>query len=227
MKGLHIRFEGLSASYPYPFLRTGTVLTLPVPPYSSILGMMSACAGRDILPNGFWLGYEFKSGERRTVDLETTHRMKTDKKGRLRQNPELGIGKREFHIFPSLDLYVSDRNLRAFFDIPVATPRFGRSQDLAWITQVAEIDLEPISEGVPCGTLLPYPDSPIGQVLPPLVDFYRNDVAGQLRVPGRISRYATLPQQNPVAVRETDKLKLFQPSNAVRQHQAIVMSNFE
>ena len=175
MKALHVRFDGLSASYPYPFLRTGTVLTLPVPPYSSILGMMSACAGYDIVPENMWLGYEFFSGERRTIDIETTHRLKTDKKGQLRKNPELGIGKREFHVFPRLDIYLNRVELRTIFENPIATPRFGRSQDIAWVTAINEIDLNPLNEGVPRGTLLPYPDSPIGHVLPPLVDYYCND----------------------------------------------------
>src|SRR5271157_699094 len=117
MRGLHVRFEGLTASYPYPFLRSGTALTMPLPPYSSIFGMMSACAGRDIHPDGkLKIGFEFVSDSRDTIDLEKTDRLKTDPKGRLRHNPEQGIVKRQFHVNPRLDLYITDINLKVIFD---------------------------------------------------------------------------------------------------------------
>src|SRR6266498_2977837 len=109
MIGLHVVFEGLTASYPYPFLRSGTTLTMPLPPFSSIFGMLSACAGRDIRPDGkLRIGYEFASSSRETIDIEKTNRLKTDPKGRLKQNPESGIAKRQFHVYPRLDLYVTD-----------------------------------------------------------------------------------------------------------------------
>lgn len=227
MKSLRIRIEGFTASYPYPFLHSGTMLTLPVPPYSSIFGMMSACAGRDIIPSGFWLGYEFTSLEKRTIDLETTQRLKTDKSGRLYQNPERGISKREFHVFPCMDLYVSEMNLLPIFEFPVTPPHFGRSQDVAWIAKVEEVTIEPVQAGIPEGTLLPYPDLPMGHILPPLVDFYRNDVEGELRVPGRISRYTCLPRNNILQVNASNRLRLFKAAGSQNPFHVVVMTNFE
>src|SRR5581483_5408124 len=195
MKGLRVRFEGLTASYPYPFLRSGTALSMPLPPYSSIFGMLSACAGYDIRPDGhLMIGFEFTSGERQTLDLERTDRLKTDpKSGRLRQNHEQGIVKREFLIDPRLDVYVNNVQLKPIFEQQIATPRFGRSQDLAWIQNVVEIELESVAAGSVHSTLVPYRGQPLGQVLPPLVDYYINDVARQTRIPGKISRYVALP----------------------------------
>lgn len=231
MKGLRVRFEGLTASYPYPFLRSGTALSMPLPPYSSIFGMLSACAGRDIRPDGqLKIGYEFTCGERSTIDLERTDRLKTDPKGRLRRNPEQGIAKREFLIEPRLDVYVSDIQLKPIFERPIATPRFGRSQDLAWIVRVAEIELEPMSTGSVRATLVPYQGQPLGQVLPPLVDFYINDVERQTRIPGRISRYVALPNLKMSAgfpFHSTSQIQLYHPNDSEIAEHAIVLMDFQ
>lgn len=232
MKGLRVRFEGLTASYPYPFLRSGTALSMPLPPYSSIFGMLSACAGRDIRPDGHLLiGFEFISGERPTLDLERTDRLKTDPKtGRLRQNPEQGIAKREFLIDPHLDVYMNDVQLEPIFERPITTPRFGRSQDLAWIKSVQEIELEPVSGGSLHATLVPYQGQPIGQVLPPLVDYYINDIERQTRVPGKISRYVALPNLKGMAgfpFRAASQLQLYHPSDSTIAEHAIVLMDFQ
>lgn len=233
MKGLHVCFEGLTASYPYPFLRSGIALSMPSPPYSSIFGMLSACAGRDVRPDdGLRVGFEFTGGEQRTIDLEKTDRLQTDLKGRLRRNPEQGIAKREFHVYPRLDVYLDDANLKTIFLSPVATPRFGRSQDLAWITSISEIELEPVSKGVVRATLAPFGESLIGQVLPPLVDYYVNDVEKQSRVPGRISRYLYIPSLAPLRLQgfellSTPQMQLYHPSDSAFNEHAVILMDFQ
>lgn len=231
MKGLHVRFEGLTASYPYPFLRSGTALTMPLPPYSSIFGMLSACAGRDVRPDGnLQIGFEFTSASRETVDLEKTDRLKTDPKGRLRRNPERGIAKRQFHAYPRLDLYLNDAGLKTIFDSPVTPPRFGRSQDLAWIVSITEINLERVERGQVRSTLVPYSGLPLGQVLPPLVDYYINDLERHTRLPGRISRYAALPAPNLMTgfpMSFTRQTPLYRPSDSPFDEHAVILMDFQ
>jgi len=231
MKGLHVRFEGLTASYPYPFLRSGTALTMPLPPYSSIFGMLSACAGCDIRPNGkLQVGFEFISSSRETIDLEKTDRLKTDTKGRLRRNPEQGIVKRQFHVHPKLDLYVTDVNLKAILDLPATPPRFGRSQDLAWIVSIAEITLERVEHGQVRSTLVPYSGVPLGQVLPPLVDYYINDAEWRTRIPARISRYVALPTPRLLVgfpLSATCQMPLYHPSDSLSDAHAVVLLDFQ
>jgi len=230
MKGLRVRFGGLTASYPYPFLRSGTALSMPLPPYSSIFGMLSACAGRDIRPDGkLKIGFEFTCGERSTIDLERTDRLKTDPKtGRLRRNPEQGIAKREFLLNPCLDVYISDVQLKSIFEEPIATPRFGRSQDLAWIVHVTEVELEPVSAGSVSSTLVPYQGQPLGQVLPPLVDYYINDVEQQTRIPGRISRYVALPKMAMrFPIHSTPQIQLYHPTDSDLAEYAVVLMDFQ
>ena len=231
MIGLHVVFEGLTASYPYPFLRSGTALTMPLPPFSSIFGMLSACSGRDVRPDGkFRIGFEFTSSSRETIDLEKTNRLKTDLKGRLKQNPESGIAKRQFHVHPKLDLYVTDVNLRTAFESPVTSPRFGRSQDLAWVVTVTEITLDKVEYGEVRSTLIPYVDAPIGLVLPPLVDFYINDMERRTRMPARISRYVALPATQPIVgfpLVSSPKLPLYHPSDSLHDDHAAVLLDFQ
>jgi CRISPR-associated Cas5-like protein len=227
MKGLHVRFEGFTATYPYPFLRSGTALTLPVPPYSNILGMLGACAGHDMIPNDLWLGYEFQCGAFTSIDLERTERLQTDKKGRLRANPEHGVMRRQFHVFPSLDVYLSDLTLMPSLHNPITPPRFGRSQDLAWITVAREIDLTEVPHAAVRGTLAPYPETGIGQVLPPLADFYLNNHAGFTRTAGRISRYVAIPSgEYYMELTANGRLQLFHPSDSEKEEYGVVMTHF-
>jgi CRISPR-associated protein Cas5t len=234
MKGLHIHFEGFTASYPYPFLRSGTAITLPLPPFSSIFGMLSACAGRDIDPSEVGrVGYEFRSvGPYKGMDLERTDRLKTDPRGRLRLNPEKGIAKREFHISPKLDMYLTNVALQPIFENPVAVPRFGRSQDIAWITSITEIDFDVLKEGVIRATLAPSPSFMFGQPLPPLVDYYLNDVQQRTRVPGRISRYVAIPDVEALGregflVQSTEQIRLYHPSDSNYPEHAVILWNIQ
>lgn len=190
MEALHVQIEAFSASYSYPFLKSGTQLTLPAPPFSSILGNVSACSGRQVGPEETLIGFEFDSNGR-SIDLERTRRLQTDKKhGRLTENPERGIAKREFHVRPRLDIYLSEIRFQDAFENPVATPCLGRSQDLGWINFVRRIHLTAVDAGKLRPTLVKFPNMQVGGlILPPLVDFYLNSRNGFVREAGRVSRY--------------------------------------
>ena len=199
MKALHVRLEALTATYPYPFLRSGTQITLPAPPFSSMLGNISACAGRPVLPP-LRIGFEFRSVSWENLDLERTHRLgMSTQTGRLSANPERGIVTRQFHSRPQLDLYLTDLSLRHAFDFPVAAPCLGRSQDLAWVALVREIELEACPGGELGPTSVPFPNFQVGgRILPPLADYYRNDELGHTRQIGRLSRYQFIQEGAPV-----------------------------
>ncbi|MGH2507144.1 MAG: CRISPR-associated protein Cas5 [Ktedonobacteraceae bacterium] len=219
---LHIQIEGLTASYSYPFLKSGTQLTLPAPPFSSILGNLSACAGRQIGPDETLIGFEFRSTGK-SIDLERTRRLQTDKKyGRLSENPERGIAKREFHVHPRLDLYLTALDLENNFNEPAAAPCLGRSQDLGWINFVKKVDLSPLDSGELGPTLVRFPNTQIGGlILPPLADFYINDRTGFVREAGRYTRYQFVRQGS--AVRSTKTFSLYHPSDSESINHAVVL----
>lgn len=213
MKALHVRLQALSAAYPYPFLKSGTLLTLPAPPLSSVLGNLSACAGRPVGPGETLIGLEFESTSK-AFDLERTKRLRVDSKtGRLMYNPEQGLAMRQFHVNPCLDLYLTQTDFETCFYSPVAAPCLGRSQDLAWVCFVRGIELEPAEQGVLGATLVPFPNAQTGgQILPPLADYFLNDHLGRVRRIGRLSRYQFVPKG--AHVRATADFPLFHPSDA-------------
>lgn len=222
MDALHIQIEALSASYSYPFLKSGTQLTLPGPPFSSILGNLSACAGRAVAPGETLIAYEFESAGR-TLDLERTRRLQTDKRfGRLSDNPERGIAKREFHVRPKLDLYLTQIAFERAFYEPAAAPCLGRSQDLGWINFVRRIELSPIESGRLGSTVVRFPNATVGGlILPPLVDYYMNDKVGFVREAGRYSRYQFVRRGS--SIRRTSECALYHPSDSTDDDHAIVL----
>ncbi|MEW6088591.1 MAG: CRISPR-associated protein Cas5 [bacterium] len=194
MKGLHVRFEGFSAFFRLPFIVTGTQLSSPVPPYSTLLGLISCCAGRDIGPSDTRIGYEYKI-RGTTLELERTDRLKMDNKGRLKLNSKgQGISYREIHIAPILDLYLTNPNLKVIFERPVGTPCLGRSQDIVWIKLIEEIDLEGKKEGMVGATLLPFPQKDFGGRIIRLSDYFNNSKYGVLRKLEKLGIYQAVPQ---------------------------------
>jgi CRISPR-associated protein Cas5t len=222
MQALHVRLEAFSAAYPYPFLRSGTQLTLPAPPFSSVLGNISACAGRVVGPAETLVGMEFETRGLGT-DLERTRRLQTDKKyGRLSNNPERGVAKRQFHVSPCLDLYLTNLSLEPAFHSPVATPCFGRSQDIAWVCAVNRIELTPAEAGHLGSTLVKFPNPQVGGlILPPLADYYINDDLGHIRQAGRYSRYQYVRKGTRVLA--TTDLLLFHPSDSTSDDHVITL----
>ncbi|MBV9224821.1 MAG: hypothetical protein JOY85_12370 [Acidobacteriaceae bacterium] len=213
MDALHVQLQALSASYSYPFLKSGTQLTLPAPPFSSVLGNLSACSGRQVGPEEALIAMEFHS-HGRAIDLERTRRLQTEKKfGRLSENPERGIAKREFHVCPQLDLYLTEVSFEKSFLEPVAVPCLGRSQDIAWICFVRRVELKPATQGKLGSTLLRFPNTQVGGlILPPLVDFYLNQQLGHVRQAGRYSRYQYVP--GGAEVKSATDCALYRPSDS-------------
>jgi len=61
---LHVKMEGFTAFFKHPLTITGTQISLPCPPYSTLLGMLSAIAGRVVLPSETRIGFEFHCSSR-------------------------------------------------------------------------------------------------------------------------------------------------------------------
>jgi hypothetical protein len=165
---------------------------------------------------------EFESNGR-AIDLERTQRLQTDKKyGRLSKNPERGIAKREFHVRPCLDLYLTELKFEQAFLHPKATPCLGRSQDLAWIKFVRRIDLIPAEEGQLGSTLVRFPNPQVGgMILPPLADFYVNDRIGFIREAGRYSRYQYV--RRGATARSSEGFELYHPTDSGETEHVIIL----
>ena len=186
-------------------------MSTPVPPYSTILGLISACAGRIIRPKDTRVGFEFSSvGADR--ELERTNRLQY-KGGVLAPHREgQSIMFRQVHFFPTLDLFVTNLDLREAFESPVSTPCLGRSQDVAWINSVQEIELSTVPEGNIGATLLPRP-YPIRGLILRLPEWMENDRLGYVRKKGPFGFY-TAGAPNDFSRAHVKGPNLFHPSDS-------------
>ena len=210
---LHVRLEGLTSSFRHLLTISGTQVSTPVPSYSNLLGMISACAGRIVKPAETRIGFEFHC---RSHDLELERKDRLAIKGNKLQpfrekrapkdyrlhikiGPEgfsgfleeihQGIGSREVYWYPKLDLYVTNLDLKSAFENPATTPSFGRSQDIAWIVFVRRVELHPVKEGDLGPTLIPKAQIGVPVLIVRSPEWIDNSKMGHVRVPGPFGIY--------------------------------------
>jgi len=158
LDAVRITLSAYTASFRVPGF-IGHQLTLPVPPLSTIYGLLSAAAGRWVEPHEVaWLAYccDYVS---KAFDLEViiqVERKGIEKPPYVRSPPETrNVLQREFLFMPRLTLYLPSEWEKAF-----RTPRYvlllGRTQDVAYVESIVRTSLEPVEEGEVSGVLLPF-----------------------------------------------------------------------
>lgn len=133
--------------------------TLPLPPLSTVYGLLAAAVGRDVDPSRVWLGYRFRS-EAKARDLEKI--ILFSEKGATWDAKTGQVGsmpiQREFLLNPILWLYMPPlEELWQAFRYPRFPLVLGRSQDVAYVEKMERVTLEPATEGEAEGILLPFP----------------------------------------------------------------------
>lgn len=217
MKLLHVKIKAWTATFRLPLLYSGTGITSPLPPYSTLLGLIGSVTGREIKPEETKIGFVFKSAGT-AIDLETTHRLLVDNKGRLKQQKDTGIAKRQFHIKPELDMYLDNLSFRKYFEFPANTVCLGRSQDVAWIQAVEEVEAEPVREGMVKGTLVPFPEPNAAGLILVLPDFFENSDCGYTREIGKLRKYQAIKYEVPVTIQRSGLFKLQSAHESVYLH---------
>ena len=158
MKVIRIHITGWVSSFRNPLFISGFQPTLPLPPLSTIYGMLTAAKGEWVTPHDAAIGFVFKSNGK-AVDLETVYQFS----GKL--DAKSNINRREFLVQPELYLYTPEIWLKDAFERPRYTLLMGRSSDLATVKSIKEIQLQNVSETTYQDTLLPFPDAQLyGQV---------------------------------------------------------------
>ena len=203
--------EGFTAFFKHPLTITGTQISLPCPPYSTLLGMLSAISGRVVSPSETRIGFEFHCSSR-DLEIEKTDRLALNK-GTLSPHREgQGILRRYIYFNPKLDLYITNLDLEEAFHSPASTPSLGRSQDIAWITNVEKVRLTGTSSGNIGPTLIPSIEMTIPSLLVRSPEWFDNDVEGRTRIAGPFGFYQailpTIHERYPVTIRN-----LYHPSN--------------
>lgn len=158
IKAIRVVLTAYTASFRVPPF-VGHQLTLPVPPLSTIFGLISAAAGRWVMPDEVeWLAYRC-TYEGKFTDVETIvqiERKKPYEVARPKAFPEtINIVQRESLVMPCLTLYLPPEWESAFRQ-PRYTLLLGRTQDIAGTMSISLVELLPVKSGTVGGVLLPF-----------------------------------------------------------------------
>lgn len=144
-----IKITGWTASFRYPIFVYGYQPTLPVPPYSTIYGLISAACGKRVTPAEVNVKYVFKSYGK-GVDLETIYEWMA---GKISKS---NVVKREFLFYPELYLYINKKEIADCFRKPYYPLLLGRSTELAFAEEVKKVNLVPSEDFMIGGIILPF-----------------------------------------------------------------------
>jgi CRISPR-associated protein Cas5t len=151
MNVYRITLTSWTASFRYPNLLSGYQPTLPVPPLSTIYGLISAAMGKYYWKDSVKIGYYFKYTSL-CVDLETIYQTGSSLTG-IRSN----VIKREFMVDNKLYLYTTEDEIAAAFRKPYFQLLIGRSGDLATVIDLKKIDCKELNElNHVKGTIVPF-----------------------------------------------------------------------
>jgi len=173
MKGYRITLSSWTASFRYPNLISGYQPSLVVPPLSTIYGLISAAAGKYVSARDLALGYVFKF-EHQAIELETIYQF-NKKSSPL--TTKSNIIRRQILFDNTLWIYGDTPTLAEIFRQPHFQMLLGRSNDLAMVESIQEIDLEPLHEltGLK-GTLIPMGTIPMAAPIQALPISFTEDI---------------------------------------------------
>jgi CRISPR-associated protein Cas5t len=153
LDAIRITLTAYTASFRVPSL-VGHQLTLTVPPLSTVYGLLSATAGRWVLPESVaWLAYRC-AYESKATDLEA---IQTVERSQPQQTPRFvqrDVIVREFLSMPRLTLYLPP-DWETHFCRPRYALLLGRTQDVATVETITRTTLESLDLGEMSGVLLP------------------------------------------------------------------------
>ncbi|MCX7884912.1 MAG: type I-B CRISPR-associated protein Cas5b [Caloramator sp.] len=155
MKVVRVHLKGYTASFRYPIFISGFQPTLPVPPLSTIYGILSSAKGEIVTPEDTKVGYIFQSSSK-FIDLESIYEL--DEKNIAKTN----VCKREVLFEPEIYIYIEDINFKDYFKTPYYQLLLGRSQDIAMVDEIKEIELKKADKmALFGGTTVPFPKNNI------------------------------------------------------------------
>ncbi|HDH86762.1 MAG: type I-B CRISPR-associated protein Cas5 [Deltaproteobacteria bacterium] len=173
MKAYRIHLTSWTASFRYPNLISGYQPSLVVPPLATIYGLISAAAGDYISAKEVSVGYVYSFGCQ-TVELETIYQF-SSKSSRLITKPN--VMRRQILFDNSLWLYLSNSRVADFFYKPYFQLLLGRSNDLASVQSIEQIDIQPLAELTKLrGTSVPVGNIPLAAPIQALPVSFTNEI---------------------------------------------------
>lgn len=155
MEAVKVELEGPVASFRYPHFLIGRQPTYPMPPPSTIYGLVSAALGFFPDPHALRFAYRFECARQRVNDIETIWFVQPSTATRgaaLEKNLEAqsNVLPREWLVHPRLTLYVVGHELEELyraFRSPCYLLTLGRSQELVSVRRVLRVALQPARKG--------------------------------------------------------------------------------
>ena len=151
MKVYRIHLSSWTSSFRFPNMISGFQPTLPVPPLSTLHGLISAAMGTYYAPQKPEIGFVFQTCGK-AVDLETIYQMNDTLK-----NIKSNVVKREFLFDNNLWVYTQNSNIVKAFERPFFSLLLGRSGDLASLNNIEEIEVKEKQQLTKLkGTIVPF-----------------------------------------------------------------------
>ena len=176
MKFYRIKISSWTSSFRFPNIISGFQPTLEVPPVSTILGLINACAGRYLTYQNFKIGYYFKYNSKGD-DLETIYQFETDQAGVPKAEAKSNVLHREFLFDCTLYLYLTDYDIVEYFRNPYYSILLGRSSDLASVEKIEVMELQEVKEACKLkGQVIPFKDNFLPGMLQALPKYFSNAI---------------------------------------------------
>jgi len=177
---IRVTIKSWTASFRYPTFQSGVQPTLPVPPLSTILGILSAAKGDIVSISDLeYIGFVFKS-EGKGLDIEKIYAL---------GKAETDIIRREILLDNTLYLYLPDY-WEKFLKKPKYQLLFGRSSDIANVDKIEHITLKLKEKPHVRGTIVPLDTGLPGMVHALPIEF---DYSRVPRVPKIVRPFIIIP----------------------------------
>lgn len=176
MKAFKIDVTAWTSSFKYPNLISGHQPTLDVPPISTVLGLMNAVAGKYIKHKKLSLAYYFEYAAKQT-DLETIYQIEGHEKGYPKNTTKSNIINREFLFNNHLIIYLQDKKIVDYFQTPIYPLLLGRSNDLATINSIKEVELKEVKNACKIkGQIVPFAGNFLPGDIQPLPKYFSDTI---------------------------------------------------
>ena len=176
MKAFRIKLTSWTSSFRYPNIISGFQPTLEVPPVSTVLGLLNACAGKYLSHENLQIGYYFQHGGK-NVDLETIYQFAVDDNGAPKNDVKSNVIKREFLNDCTLYIYLLNHDLVEFFKHPYYPILLGRSNDLASVVAIDEVALMEICKANKIkGQVIPFANNYLPGTIQALPKYFTDEI---------------------------------------------------
>ena len=207
-KFLEVQFKGYTATPRLPFILSGNAICMPTPSYSMLLGMIGCCLGRIVEANEVNIGfyYAFDASEK---DLETRHRLEYKEKVLKAHSKGTDAYAREFHVNPTLTIWLNRTDWLNYFKYPVGTPSLGRSQDLLRIKSTKIINAKSLKSAKISGCMMPFSsDLQIGGQLVQIAEAYKeHEETGKGRIAIDSKIFMSIPSDSQSTIEHSNLFK--------------------